>query len=543
MHSHPYHHEYIIVGAGPAGLQLGYFLKKNGRDYTILEGADHAGSFLQKFPTHRKLISANKVYTGYEDPVRNLRWDWNSLICDDAELLFKNYSREYFPPADEIVRYLNDFASKNELNIRYSTRIESISRDGRFYLRAAGGEMFSCDRLIMATGVSEQYIPEIPGIDLVELYGDASVDPEDFANQRVLILGKGNSAFETADNLIGTASRIYVCSPTPITLSWKSKFVGHLRAINNNFIDTYQLKLQNVMLDAHVLSFVKKGNEIEVAFHYTHADDEIELMQFDRVILCTGFRFDASLFEESCKPKMAINDRFPEQTSSFESANVKDMFFIGTVMQQRDFKKKQSGFIHGFRHNIESLSHILEERYHNVPWPGQRVEATPQALAASVLKRANRSPGLWQQTGFICDVLVRSEDGDYFTYFEDVPTDFVKDSHFSKNSEYHVITLEFGLDIIYESPDPLAVARIHKDDVEGASLSTGIHPIIKRYSFGELVSEHHVLEDIIPEWDEPQSHVAPLEKHFSHVGPTGMMQGSSAVPEKHPQVAAQVDKW
>jgi thioredoxin reductase len=512
-------HDYIILGGGPAGLQLGYFLQRSGRDYVILEGAAHPGAFFERFPRHRKLISANKVYTGYTDDVRNLRWDWNSLISDDESLLFKKYSREFFPPADEMVRYLRDFAERLELKVECSARAARVWRDGDFHVRTEDGRDYSCKRLIVATGVSRPNLPNVPGVEHIEHYWGASVDPEEFADKRVLILGKGNSAFETADNLMSTASRIYVCSPTPITLSWKSKFVGHLRAVNNNFIDTYLLKLQNVMLDAKVLGIERTETGLRVSFHYVHAADEIEVMEFDRVIACTGFRFDASIFEPSCSPKLAIDDRFPEQTSCFESTNVEGLFFAGTLMQQRDFKKKQSGFIHGFRHNIESLHHVLEERFHGVPWPSRRIPATASALAAAVLARANRSPGLWQQTGFLCDVLVRSADGQSFQYYEDVVTAYVHDGPFSKNAEYHVFTLEFGLEIIYASPDPLAVERIHKDDVAGAPLSTGIHPIVRRYSYGQLVSEHHVLEDIIPEWDEPASHVAPLERHFAHVQP------------------------
>jgi thioredoxin reductase len=508
-------HDYIIVGAGPAGLQLGYFLKQAGRSFLILEAGDAPGSFFKQFPRHRKLISANKVYTGYSDPVRNLRWDWNSLIGDGDSPLFKNYSREFFPHADTMVRYMADFARHHALPVRYATRVENVRRDSLFRVRTSGGEIVSGQRLVMATGVSRPYIPDIAGIEHAELYADVSVDPEDFAGQRVLILGKGNSAFETADNLMNTASRIYVCSPTPITLSWKSKFVGHLRAVNNNFLDTYQLKLQNVMLDAQVLKIEPKDGQFLVTFHYAHADGEVEVMEFDRVIACTGFRFDASIFDESCKPDLAINNRFPAQTSGFESVNVKDLYFAGTLMQERDFKKKQSGFIHGFRHNIQSLFNLLQERYHGVPWPSRPVAPTASAKAAAVLERANRSPGLWQQTGFLCDVLVRSADGEGLHYYEDVATQYVHDSHLRDNEEYYVITLEFGLDIINASPDPLAVNRIHKDDVENAALSTGIHPIIRRYSFGQMTGEHHVLEDIIPEWDEPHSHIAPLERFFA----------------------------
>src|SRR5437868_9337593 len=103
------HFDYLIIGAGPAGLQLGYFLEKASRNYLILEAGTDAGTFFKKFPRHRTLISNNKVYTGGDDAERNLRWDWNSLLCDNRELLFKNYSKEYFPPADEMVRYLRDF--------------------------------------------------------------------------------------------------------------------------------------------------------------------------------------------------------------------------------------------------------------------------------------------------------------------------------------------------------------------------------------------------------------------------------------------------
>ena len=37
--------DYLIIGAGPAGLQLGYFLHRAGRDYVILERGETAGDF------------------------------------------------------------------------------------------------------------------------------------------------------------------------------------------------------------------------------------------------------------------------------------------------------------------------------------------------------------------------------------------------------------------------------------------------------------------------------------------------------------------
>ena len=41
--------DYLVIGAGPAGLQLGYFLDRAGRDYVILEAGSAPGRFFKTF--------------------------------------------------------------------------------------------------------------------------------------------------------------------------------------------------------------------------------------------------------------------------------------------------------------------------------------------------------------------------------------------------------------------------------------------------------------------------------------------------------------
>jgi cation diffusion facilitator CzcD-associated flavoprotein CzcO len=111
--------DYLIIGAGPAGLQLGYFLHRAGRDYVILEAGATPGTFYRDFPRHRQMISINKPHTGWDDPELNLRMDWNSLISDDPNLLFTRYTDRYFPHADDYLRYLGDFAAGHGLNVEF----------------------------------------------------------------------------------------------------------------------------------------------------------------------------------------------------------------------------------------------------------------------------------------------------------------------------------------------------------------------------------------------------------------------------------------
>src|SRR3954467_2790335 len=85
-------YEYLILGAGPAGLQMGHHLSRAGHSYLILAAGEGPGSTFKQFPRHRTLLSSNKVYTGFEDPKINLRFDWNSLLAqaDKGERLVKH---------------------------------------------------------------------------------------------------------------------------------------------------------------------------------------------------------------------------------------------------------------------------------------------------------------------------------------------------------------------------------------------------------------------------------------------------------------------
>ena len=494
--------DYLIVGAGPAGLQLGHEMKKNDRSYLILESSDRPGAFFVRYPRHRTLLSINKVYTGFEDTEINLRWDWNSLLSDNADLLFKNYSKNYLPNADDLVRYLKDFAEHFELNIVYEALIVHITkRDGFFVVTSSDGAVYRGLRLIIATGMSALNVPPVPGIEMAERYSNVSIDPDDFVNQSVLIIGKGNSAFETADSLIETTTYIHVISPDSLALAWESRFVGDLRAVNNNFIDTYQLKCQNAVLDGIVTKIKKQDDgKFAVSVSYSHASGEHEVLTYDRIILAAGFRYDNSLFDDPCRPRLAINDRFPDQTAEWRSTNIPDLYFAGTLMQMRSYKKTTSSFIHGFRYCVRALSRIMEHKYHRKAWRHQILEKDPKTLVEFVLERVNRTSGLWQQFGFLCDLLVIEEN--HALYFEELPIDLINSPIFPKSESRFVITLEFGkvegnLFRVERKPNP-----------SYADKSTFLHPIIRHYK-GNSSEELHLIEDLHANWRK-QEHREPL---------------------------------
>lgn len=505
-------HQYLIIGAGPAGLQLGYYLKKANRNFTILEAGDCAGAFFKKFPRHRTLISINKAFTGYDDPEVNLRWDWNSLLCDEERFQFKNYTEEYFPPADRLVDYLKDFTEHYQLPVQTNTRVVEVSgRDGDFRVTDQNGRVHEAECVVVATGLFKPFIPDIPGIEHAEPYTSVSVDAKEFTNKQVLIIGKGNSGFETADHLVPRAAVIHVCSPNPLKLAWQTHFVGNLRAVNNNLLDTYQLKSQNGVLDATIEKIEKTDEGYAVSYSYTHAHGEKEVLHYDRIINSTGFVFDNSIFAADTRPELAIDDRLPAQTRAWESQNIPGLFFAGVLTQMRDYKESTSAFIHGFRYNSRTLFNELNLRRHQVPWPKETFSCDPEVLTKEALARINKTSALWQLFGFLGDVLVVDEASGEASLYKELVVKDIPHGPFGENEHYYVMTLEYGVN--HTKGDPFAATRVKRDDVSNANESNFLHPIIRRYCKGELVNEHHIIEDLKSEWREPE-HIEPLLAYF-----------------------------
>lgn len=380
--------------------------------------------------------------------------------------------------------------------------------DGRDHQAA-----FERDLPGVATGIPEPYVPPIPGIEHAVNYATMSVDPEAFLGRRVLVIGKGNSAFETADSLVPTTSRLHVVSPNPVRLAWDSTFVGDVRAVNNTFLETYRLKSQNAVIDADIVEIDDDGG-FTVTFDYLHAPGEQEQLRYDDVIVCTGFGMDGTIFDATCRPDRAYDGKLPTLTLEWQSTNVDDLYFAGTLMQSRDYRKTQSAFIHGFRYNVRMLASILEEKYEDLAIPCQRLATDGEAIANKIVDRINRSSAMWQQPGYFCDAVLLH--GDEADYFEDLTVDYVGTVLAPRYGAtgHLTITLEFNHDLMRASESVFAMPRPHKDDARRAASSPSLHPIVRLHVGGEPAAEHHVIEDFASEWREPV-HVDPLKMFLS----------------------------
>ena len=380
--------------------------------------------------------------------------------------------------------------------------------DGRFTLIDRAGDKFTCSHLFVGTGFTKENVPDIPGRDLCDTYDTMRIDAALYDDKRVMIVGKGNSAFETAEHLISNARKIWVCGPKTVRLAWATHYVGDLRAVNNNFLDTYQLKAQNNILDGELQSVTRDDdkNELVARVYFSSRQRSYEY-RCDHVILCTGFRFDPQVFDSSCRPTMRQCGRLPLMTSEWEAENVPEMFFVGTLMQSRDYRRTMSGFIHGFRHNIEALNHILDVRK-GLPWPAQQtLEFNAKALVRELIERLSTSAALLLQPGFLCDAILVENDWSALCYLRNVPVDYAREKLVGDHTKAYLVTLEYKKQ---EQPtDPFAMPR-----GVGVSEDFYIHPVIRRYEFGRAVEKMFLSDDLDNDWREDPEHARILEAAF-----------------------------
>ncbi|XP_002736884.1 FAD-dependent oxidoreductase domain-containing protein 2-like [Saccoglossus kowalevskii] len=521
----PGYFDYIVVGAGPGGCQMGYFLEKKKRSYAILEMNDTPGSFFAVHPRHRTLISINKRFNPFPEPEYNMRHDWNSLLSDDPELRFTKYSKELFPHADDLVRYMDDYAKKFNLNIHYNTQVEKIKKlenqaksGENFSLKTSKGE-YRCKVLLVATGARNEKIPEhIKGKELMETYCNHSLDTEKYNGKKVFILGNGNSAFEAANHLAGAASIIHIFGDRKLKHAWDTHFVGDLRAVNDTVLDMYQLKSLHVYQAVNLLEVAKTDEGYvltcdDIVPHWREKQGRVrfKLPPYDHVICCTGFNYvDSSIFDDNCKPVTKQGGKFPVISNTWES-NVDNMYFMGTVMQCSD-RKAASGFIHGFRYNIRTLHKFLEERYEEVPYPRELYPLDINTISDKILERVSVSDGIYQMNNVLCHVLavpdfdpnmkgeVKAE------LYQDFPKPYVLEDaikgRFANYKHVFVIVLAYGFED-FGNDGKYAMEFAHFPDLNATDCQAFLHPIITYYKNGDLVDELKLPESLVLRFDIP----------------------------------------
>jgi putative flavoprotein involved in K+ transport len=181
--------EVVVIGAGQAGLAIGYFLRRQGRRFATLERS------------------------GRVAPAWRERWDSLALFTP------RRYSAlpglpfpgdpDGYPTRDEVIAYLERYAETFELPVELSSEVEKLepNDDGRFRLEV-DGRTIAADQVVVATGPFQTpYVPKIAeklADDVVQTHAVGYRRPDEIPQGTVLVVGGGNTGFQIAKELSAT---------------------------------------------------------------------------------------------------------------------------------------------------------------------------------------------------------------------------------------------------------------------------------------------------------------------------------------------------
>ena len=347
----------LILGAGPAGLSVGFELQQRGVSFLILEKGS-VGDSWKRMPTHLKLVSP---------------WKANCLRGPNSNC----FPRHFQASREQFQNYLQQYAMKVALPIRTEVTVQAVQKrdDGGFLVQTSQGDFLS--RLVVnATGYfSNPYVPQIPGAResrIPQLHVAQYRDPRHLesllsdSNRLVLIVGKRLSAGQTMLELLETGFDIALSHRSPIQYG-SEPFAWWFLFRLFPWLERLKLKWKGDQAPSNDVrmpggparKMIKSGRVKTFPSIAAFEPDAVVFANGQRlrpalVIYATGFRpalahlapLGLAISEESSRPRL----------HHLQSVEVPGLYFIG-LDHARNFRSR---FLRGIREDAPFLANRLQ---------------------------------------------------------------------------------------------------------------------------------------------------------------------------------------
>jgi len=170
----------LIIGAGQAGLTMGYHLRRAGREFLLLDADARVGdSWRQRYDSLR--LFTTPKYASLPG--------WRIPVAD-------------YPTRDEMADYLAAYAARFALPVRNGARVDSVIAEGGLLRASTADGDYLARNVVVATGTHRR--PSVPAFaddldpGIRQLTSLEYRNPAQFAPGPVLVVGAANSGTDIA---------------------------------------------------------------------------------------------------------------------------------------------------------------------------------------------------------------------------------------------------------------------------------------------------------------------------------------------------------
>ncbi|WP_025151357.1 NAD(P)/FAD-dependent oxidoreductase [Bacillus sp. H1a] len=243
----------VVIGAGQAGLSMGYYLQQGGYDFVILDGEKRIGdSWRNRYDS--LILFTPKSYSSL--PGMKLEGDENA-----------------FPTKDEIANYLEIYASHFSLPVQMETIVHKVQKIKNTFELSTDKGVFHSKHVIIASGAFQK--PFIPSIskslpqEVFQIHSSQYQSPETIPGGPILVVGGGNSGTQIATELAGSRDvTISISQPfksLPLKIMGKSIFhwlekVGLLYAGTTTKRGSWFQQQSDLIFGFEFKKLIRKGN-------------------------------------------------------------------------------------------------------------------------------------------------------------------------------------------------------------------------------------------------------------------------------------------
>ncbi len=348
--------ETIVIGAGQAGLSVGYYLAQQHVPFIILDANTRVGDSWRK------------------------RWDSLRLFSPARldglpGMPFPGPAYE-FPTKDQMAEYLESYAARFELPVRGGVSVDCLTREGGHFVVSAADERFEADNVIVAMSTwqkprvpafASQLDPRIQQLHSTEYRGAAQL-----LDGTVLVVGAGNSGAEISFEVARTHSTILAGRstgqvPFPINAFTVRVIVPLLFRVFFHRIATVRTPIGRklrVAFAAHGMPLIRTREQnlaaagVERAPRVVGVRDGLPLLDDERildvanVIWCTGYQPGLSWID---LPAMA--DGLPTHARGIV-AGEPGLYFVGLEF----LYAASSAMIHGVGRDAQRIARAIGAR-------------------------------------------------------------------------------------------------------------------------------------------------------------------------------------